>query len=77
MTFNGVFGNSKPVIGMIHTNKCDGYSMLELAKKEIEFYLANGVSPLIENFSGKAMELSSEVGLNTDTVLPMQSTRTM
>ena len=52
MTFNDVFGNSKPVIGMIHTNQCEGYSMLELAQKEIELYLANGVSPLIENYFG-------------------------
>ena len=39
MTFNDVFKNTKPVIGMIHTGSSEKIPMLELAKKEIEIYL--------------------------------------
>ena len=52
MTFNEVFQNKKPVIGMIHTGSTDEFSMLDLAKKEIEIYLKYGVVPLIENYFG-------------------------
>ena len=44
--------NKKPVIGMIHTGSTDEFSMLDLAKKEIEIYLKYGVVPLIENYFG-------------------------
>ena len=54
MTFNEVFKNKKPVIGMIHTGSNDEHSMLELAKKEIEIYQKYGVVPLIENYFGSA-----------------------
>ena len=47
MTFNEVFQNKKPVIGMIQTGSTDEFSMLDLAKKEIEIYLKYGVVPLI------------------------------
>ena len=49
MTFNDVFKNKKPVIGMIHTGSSEKIPMLELAKKEIEIYLQYGIVPLIEN----------------------------
>lgn len=52
MTFNEIFKNTKPVIGMIHTNSEGSTSMLDLAKKEIEIYLKYGVVPLIENYFG-------------------------
>ena len=54
MTFKKLFNSSKPIIGMIHTGTTDGYSMLELAQREIEMYLRYGISPLIENFFGSA-----------------------
>ena len=54
MTFNEVFQNKKPIIGMIHTGSTDEFSMLDLAKKEIEIYLKYGVVPLIENYFGSA-----------------------
>ena len=39
---------------MIHTSSTDEFSMLDLAKKEIEIYLKYGVVPLIENYFGSA-----------------------
>ena len=52
MTFNEVFKEMKPVIGMIHTGSDAEISMLDLAKKEIGIYLKYGVVPLIENYFG-------------------------
>ena len=52
MTFNEVFKEKKPVIGMIHTGSNAEISMLDLAKKEIGIYLKYGVVPLIENYFG-------------------------
>ena len=52
MTFNEVFKDTKPVIGMIHTGSNAEISMLDLAKKEIGIYLKYGVVPLIENYFG-------------------------
>ena len=52
MTFNEVFKEMKPVIGMIHTGSNAEISMLDLAKKEIGIYLKYGVVPLIENYFG-------------------------
>ena len=52
MTFNEVFKETKPVIGMIHTGSDAEISMLDLAKKEIGIYLKYGVVPLIENYFG-------------------------
>ena len=37
---------------MIHTSSTDEFSMLDLAKNEIEIYLKYGVVPLIENYFG-------------------------
>lgn len=52
MKFRGVFSDSKPVIGMIHTNSDSEMSVLELAKQEIEIYLRYGILPLVENYFG-------------------------
>lgn len=52
MRFKEVFKNTKPIIGMIHTNSNDEISVLDLAKKEIGIYLKYGVIPLIENYFG-------------------------
>lgn len=54
MTYKEVFGDKKPVIGMIHTNDSERLTTLELAQKEIEIYLKYGVCPLIENYFGSA-----------------------
>ena len=54
MTYNEVFGDKKPVIGMIHTNDSAELPTLELAQMEIEIYLRYGVYPLIENYFGSA-----------------------
>ena len=50
--FYEVFGHQKPVIGMIHTNSDSEMTMLELAQREIEIYLQNGVYPLVEDYYG-------------------------
>lgn len=42
MSFKEVFKNGKPVIGMIHTGCSEEFSMLELARKEIEIYMIVG-----------------------------------
>lgn len=54
MKYQDVFGNRKPVIGMIHTNSRADATMLELAKKEVQVYLENGVHPLVENYFGSS-----------------------
>lgn len=54
MKFKELFGNKKTIFGMIHLNACDTESMLDVAKREIEIYLANGIYPLIENYFGSA-----------------------
>ena len=51
MEFRQLF-DKKPMIGMIHTGLTAEHDMLELAKREIEIYLENGVYPLIENYFG-------------------------
>lgn len=38
MKYNELFRGMKPLIGMIHTNSTDEYTMLELAKREIAIY---------------------------------------
>lgn len=50
--FSELFKGQKPLIGMIHTNHTDEYTVLELAQKEIEVYLKYGIFPLIENYFG-------------------------
>ena len=40
------------MLGMIHTGTTDEYDMLELAKRDIEIYLNNGIYPMIENYFG-------------------------
>lgn len=52
MQFNDIFHDSKPVIGMIHTNSDSEMSVLEIASQEIEIYLKYGIHPLIENYFG-------------------------
>lgn len=39
---------------MIHTNYSQDYSVLDLAKKEIEIYLKYGIYPMIENYFASA-----------------------
>ena len=46
--YNELFGVKKPLIGMIHTNSADEYTMLDLAKREIKIFLQHGIYPLIE-----------------------------
>lgn len=53
MTYIKIFGK-KPVFGMIHTGYSADLDMLELAKKEIEVYLRQGIYPLVENYFGSA-----------------------
>lgn len=52
MDFKVLFGNEKPVIGMIHTSGNSQFAILETAKREIEIYLKYGICPLIENYFG-------------------------
>lgn len=52
MIYNELFEGKKPLIGMIHTNSIDEYTMLELAKREIDIYLKHGIYPLVENYFG-------------------------
>lgn len=54
MRFKELFGNKKPILGMIHLNAGGTESMLDVAKREIEIYLNNGIYPLIENYFGSA-----------------------
>lgn len=52
MKFKDIFGESKPVFGMIHLKSDENDSALEIAKREVQIYLANGMYPLIENYFG-------------------------
>lgn len=52
MRYVELFKGQKPLIGMIHTNRTDGCTTLELAQKEIEVYFRYGIYPLIENYFG-------------------------
>lgn len=52
MKFQELFGDNQPVFGMIHLKADDNHNVLEVAKREIEIYLANGIYPLIENYFG-------------------------
>ena len=54
MKFYDLFKTQKPVMGMIHTDSNEEYSVLDLAKKEIEIYLRHGLYPLVENYFGDA-----------------------
>ena len=54
MRFKDLFGDKKPLIGMIHTNHVQGLGMLDVAKRENEIYLQQGVYPLVENYFGSA-----------------------
>lgn len=58
MEYEKIFGR-KPVFGMIHTQSTGKIDMMELAKKEIEIYLKNGIYPLIENYFGSAEDCES------------------
>lgn len=48
--------NHWPLIGMIHTGSNANHSSLELAQREIEIYLRNGIYPLIENYFGSVSD---------------------
>lgn len=52
MKFKDIFGEIKPVFGMIHLKSDGNDSALEIAKREVKIYLANGMYPLIENYFG-------------------------
>lgn len=52
MKYSELFEGTKPLIGMIHTKGTPECEVLDLAKKEIEIYLKNGIYPLIENYFG-------------------------
>ncbi len=54
MKYRDLFGDKKPVLGMVHLGCFHGLSMLETAQREIEIYLANGIYPLIENYFGSS-----------------------
>ncbi len=54
MKFSELFENEKPLIGMIHCNYSQDYSVLDLAKREIDIFLKYGIHPLIENYFGTA-----------------------
>lgn len=54
MEFKKLFGSKKPIFGMIHLNANYNESTLDIAKRETEIYLANGIYPLIENYFGSA-----------------------
>lgn len=54
MNYKDLFGNEKPIFGMIHLGRFNGCSMLKTAQHEIEIYLKNGIYPLIENYFGSA-----------------------
>lgn len=56
MKFETLFGDRKPLIGMIHTGCMHGEDMLDTAKREIEIYLKYGVYPLIENYFGTSAD---------------------
>lgn len=52
MRYKIIFGESKPIIGMIHLNSTHGETVLDRAKKEIEIYFRYGIYPLVENYFG-------------------------
>ena len=52
MKFYELFHDTKPVLGMMHLNSSQNMTMLELAQRETEIYLRNGIHPLIENYFG-------------------------
>ncbi len=54
MKYQDLFGDKKPVFGMVHLGAFDGETVLETAKREIEIYLEKGIYPLIENYFGSA-----------------------
>lgn len=53
MKYRDLFRTHKPLIGMIHTDSTDEYTVLDLAKYEIETYLRYGLYPLVENYYGE------------------------
>lgn len=67
MKFTDLFGNKKPLIGMIHTGKSKGYTTLELAKWEIEIYLKHGLYPLIENYFGDIADCEAVLAWMSET----------
>lgn len=56
MKFKELFGDAKPVMGMIHLNTCLGEDVLTVAKREIEIYFENSIYPLVENYFGSASD---------------------
>ena len=53
MKYRDLFRTHKPLIGMIHTDSTDEYTVLDLAKYEIETCLRYGLYPLVENYYGE------------------------
>lgn len=67
MNFKELFGNTKPVFGMIHLNSAGNDNSLEIAEREIGIYLANGIYPLIENYFGSEDECEAALDwIHTD-----------
>ncbi len=56
MKYKDLFGNKKPIFGMVHLGCFNGNSVLKTAQREIEIYLKHGVYPLIENYFGSASD---------------------
>lgn len=57
MKFQELFGNSKPVIAMLHLKADHRMNMLERAQAETRRYLENGVEALlVENYFGSAAD---------------------
>ncbi len=56
MKYKDLFGDEKPVFGMVHLGSFDNKSVLETAQHEIEIYLQNGIYPMIENYFGSSMD---------------------
>lgn len=54
MKFHELFNYTKPVLGMIHLGLSQDMTRFELAQREIEIYLRNGIYPLIENYFGSS-----------------------
>lgn len=57
MTFRNLFGNTKPVFGMLHLKGVSPSNILERAKREIGIYLDGGIHALmVENYFGSAAD---------------------
>ncbi|CEG26376.1 BtpA/SgcQ family protein [Bacillus sp. B-jedd] len=58
--FMDLFGGNKPIMGMLHLKGNDEGSMLDIAKKEIDLLLDNGVNAVIvENYFGSVEDVAT------------------